>query len=122
MSRQARIESDIVVKNADTLKEAVELTCKELGAVKIKSIRYYAGKVEAGIKMGNAEVGIVVDSDGKLSFVGEDYTLNSEAGQKIRQALVKNYKSLSFVNIFNRMGYKTTLTQGVKNFVMGVRA
>jgi len=122
MSRQAKIETDIVIKDICVLKDAVALACKELLGTAVEQIRYYAGKnLVTGIKVGHVEIGVTVEN-GKLVFVGEDYVLNSPEGTKIQRAVVKNYKSLGLVRVFKKLGYATSFKQGAKNIIMGVRS
>lgn len=122
MSRQARIETDIVVRDTCVLKDAVALACKELLGSAVEQIRYYAGEnLVTGIRVGHVEIGVTVEN-GKLVFVGEDYMLNSPEGKKIQKAVVKNYKSLGLVKVFKKLGYATTFKQGAKNTIVGVRS
>lgn len=121
MSRQARIETEIEVKDADSLKEAVRIACKDLNGLQINAVRYYAGKIDFGIKIGHNEIGVVVQKN-KIVFVGEDIYVNSETGKKARAAVLKNYSTLSAVKALKKLGFRVTASKGMRNTIVGVRA
>ena len=63
MSRQIVQDTDVIVESCDELKGiAEEVTTALKGKVSNEgSVRYYHGKVDLVIKVGHAEVGLVVD-------------------------------------------------------------
>ena len=124
MSRQAVVETEVEAKCLDTLKDAVRVACTTVNGVQVNMVRYYSGTV-LGIKAGHIEVGVVVGTNGKISFVGEDMHLNSEMGRRIQGLVLKNYSSIAFAKTLRKMGFRVTETKGdygVKNKTLGVRA
>jgi hypothetical protein len=124
MSRQAVVETEVEAKCLDTLKDAVKVACTTVNGVQVDTVRYYSGTV-IGIRAGHTEVGVVVGTNGKITFVGEDVNLNSETGRRIQGLVLKNYSSIAFAKTLKKMGFRVTETKGdygVKNKTVGVHA
>lgn len=122
MSRQAQVTTEIIVKDEISLKEAVLSAAAEIGGEVVNKIRYYTGEV-LGIKSGYQEIGVIVNKNGKLSFVGEDMHLNSDIGKKIQKMVKQGYNAIQVSKALGLMGYKVTPSRqntalkflGVKN-------
>lgn len=124
MSRQAVVETEVEAKCLDTLKDAVKVGCTTVNGVQVNMVRYYSGTV-LGIRAGHTEVGVVVGTNGKITFVGEDIHLNSEMGRRIQGLVLKNYSSIAFAKTLRKMGFRVTEAKGdygVKNKTVGVHA
>lgn len=121
MSRQAKVTTEIQVKDPAMLDQAVRLACAEIGGTIVDRVRYYSGKV-LGIRHGHIEIGVVIEKNGTISFVGEDVYLHSEIGRRIKNLVLKSLSSLGVAKALTKMGYQVTVKRAQKNQVRGVQA
>lgn len=122
MSRQATIQTDIECKNADVLEEALQIVCSEMKGTVIRSVRYSSAKL--GISIGGIQIGIEVGADGKLRLTGDEDYLHRDKTllNRVQALLKKNYISVSLERVVKKAGYRTTISRGVVNRIVGVKA